>query len=224
MTAQNTSRNHRPVILAVAVLAALQFAAAIVIGNSGALANSGLSMFPPIAISAFVPVIVFFGAYALSERFRQFVLSVDLRTLTLLQMWRVVGFTFLTLYAYDVLPGLFAWPAGAGDVAVGLMAFVVLRRLDRDPDYGMSTDYLRFHWLGLFDFAVAVATAGLAAGAFPALIPGGITTSPMDVWPLNIFPSFGVPAFIILHSVALLKVRQLRRLSGANTTALPQAA
>jgi hypothetical protein len=37
----------------------------------------------------------------------------------------------------------------------------------------------------------------------------------MDVWPLNIFPSFGVPIFIILHLTVLLKVREMRRRSAA---------
>lgn len=57
----------------------------------------------------------------------------------------------------------------------------------------------------------AVAAAGLAAGAFPALIPGGVTSAAMDVWPLNVFPSFGAPAFIILHLTVLLKVRHMRK-------------
>ena len=46
---------------------------------------------------------------------------------------------------------------------------------------------------------------------FPALIPGGVTSGAMDVWPLNLFPSFGVPFFIIVHATALLKIRDLRR-------------
>jgi hypothetical protein len=33
----------------------------------------------------------------------------------------------------------------------------------------------------------------------------------MDVWPLNLFPSFGVPLFIMLHLTALLKVHGLRK-------------
>ncbi|MFB3150322.1 MAG: hypothetical protein ACE10M_07110, partial [Alphaproteobacteria bacterium] len=73
---------------------------------------------------------------------------------------------------------------------------------------------VRFHLLGLLDFAVAILMAGLSAGAFPDLIPNGVTSAPMDVWPLNVFPSFLVPAFIILHLTVLLKVRDLRRAAG----------
>ncbi len=189
----------------------VQFAAAYVIGTEHLLVNDKNSVFAPIAISVVVPVAAFLAAYGLSARFRGFVLAQDIRRLTMLQHWRVVGFVFLPLYAFDVLPGLFAWPAGLGDVAIGLAATVIIARMDRDPAYVLSPGFRRFQLLGLLDFAVAVGTAGLAAGAFPALIPGGITSAPLDVWPLNMFPSFGVPVFIILHLSVLLKIRHLRR-------------
>ena len=194
-----------------AALLLLWFAAAAVIGTEQLLVNRDGGFLPPIAITAVLPVALFLALYGLSARFRGFVLAQDLRTLTLLQMWRVIGFTMLGLLAVGALPGFFAWPAGLGDVAIGLGAVYVVTRLDRDPDYAVSRGFVRFHLLGLLDFAVAVGTAGLAAGAFPALIPGGVTSAPMDVWPMNLFPSFGVPIFIILHLTVLFKVRQLRR-------------
>src|SRR5580658_7754017 len=41
------------------------------------------------------------------------------------QLFRAEGVIFLTLYARHGLPGAFAWPAGVGDVIVGLLAPVV---------------------------------------------------------------------------------------------------
>lgn len=190
------------------------FAAAYVIGTGHLLTNEESSLMAPIAITAFIPVALFLAAYASSARFRRFVLAQDMRTLTMIQLWRVIGFAFLALYAFGALPGLFAWPAGLCDVAIGLAAVVIVARMDRDPDYATSPGFVRFHLLGLFDFAVAILTAGLSAGAFPGLIPGGVTSAPMDVWPLNVFPSFLVPAFIIVHLTVLLKVRDLRRATG----------
>lgn len=194
-----------------AALLALQFAAAYAIGSGELLANHQSSLFAPIAVTAFTPVALFLAAYGLSARFRGFVLAQDLRRITQMQQWRVVGFVFLALFAFEVLPGLFAWPAGVGDVAVGLMALTVVARLERDPGFATSAGFVGFHLLGLLDFTVAIVTAGLGAGAYPELISGGLTSAPMDVWPLNIFPSFIVPGFIILHLTALLKVRELRR-------------
>lgn len=194
-----------------AALLVVQFLIAYVIGTEQWLRNEALSVFPPIAITVAIPVLSFLAAYTLIPRFRQFVLSQDIRTLTMMQIWRVIGFVFLLLYSFSVLPGLFALPAGFGDVAVGITALYVVARMNREPDYVTSSGFLWFHFMGLFDFVVAVVTVGLAAGAFPGLISNGITSAPMDVWPLNIFPSFGVPAFIILHLTVLLKVRELRR-------------
>ena len=187
------------------------FAAAYVIGTGRFLTNDQSGLFPPIGGTALIPVGLFLSAYALSERFRRFVLPQDMPTLTMMQLWRVIGFAFLALYAFEVLPGVFAWPAGLGDLAIGLAAVAVAARLNRDPGFATSPTFVRFHLLGLLDFAVAIVTACLAAGAFPSLIPSGVTAAPMDVWPLNLFPSFIVPAFIVLHLTALLKVRHLRR-------------
>ena len=197
----------------VTTLLLVQFAAAYVIGTGHFLTNDQQSMFPPIAVTVVLPVSAFLVVYMVSVRFREFILAQDIEALTMLQHWRVLGFGFLTLYFYDVLPGLFAWPAGLGDVLVGLLAPFVILRLRKDTNFVTSAAFSRFHYLGLLDFAVAVVAVGLAAGSFPALIPNGVTGAPMDVWPLNLFPSFGVPIFIILHLTVLFKVKELRKSS-----------
>ena len=205
-------------LVALFMLLVIWFAVAAVIGDQALLTNANGSLLPPIAITAVVPVAVFLGLYASSSRFRGFVLAQDIETLTMLQLWRVIGFGFLMLYAYGVLPGLFALPAGIGDVAIGLAAPFVVLHLRRDPDYATSSGLVRFQYLGLLDFAVAIITAGLSAGAFASLAPDGITSAPMDVWPLSLFPSFIVPIFIILHLTVLLKLRELRQTQPYSST------
>jgi len=194
-------------------LLAIQFTAAFVVGYWQLLASTDTGLIRPILATAFVPVLLFLSAYALVPGFRAFVLAQDFRVLTMMQHWRVLGFTFLPLYVFGDLPALFAFPAGFGDVAIGIAAIFIVARMDRDPDFVTSAGFVRFHLLGLLDFAVAIAAAGLSAGAFPALIPNGVTGAAMEVWPLNIFPSFGVPAFIIVHLTVLLKVAHQRRLN-----------
>jgi hypothetical protein len=204
--------------VALLMLLVVWFAAAAIIGELALLTNANGSLLAPIAITAVIPVAVFLGLYSASSRFRSFVLAQDVETLTMLQHWRVIGFGFLMLYAYGVLPGLFAWPAGLGDVAIGLAAPFVVLHLRRDPAYATSSGLVRFQYLGLLDFAVAIVTAGLSAGAFASLTPGGVASAPMDVWPLNLFPSFIVPIFIILHLTVLLNVRELRQTRAHSST------
>ena len=125
--------------------------------------------------------------------------------------WRVLGFAFLMLYAHDVLPGLFAFPAGVGDVLVGLAAPVLVARLANDPTFAESRQFATYHALGLLDFIVAVSATSLASGAFPSLVAGPVTSGPMEVWPLNLFPSFIVPILAIAHLAVFLKLAALRR-------------
>jgi hypothetical protein len=209
-TSRTTTRSSGPPRVGLAGVLLAWFAAATLIGAEGLFTNDRLAVLAPIALTAVIPIAVFLAIYAVSDRFRGFVLSWDIRTLTMLQHWRVIGFAFLPLYFHGVLPGLFAWPAGLGDVAIGLAAAAMVARLDRDPGAETSRGLVRFHLLGLLDFAVAIAAAGLSAGGVPGLIADGVTSAPMDVWPLNLFPSFMVPVFIIMHLTVLLKVRHLR--------------
>ena len=196
-------------LLAVGFVVAFAIAAAI--GSTGALLAEPGPVFRPVLLAILLPVGGFLLAVAALPRFRAWLLSLDLRMLTLLQSWRVIGFGFLPLYAYGVLPGLFAWPAGLGDVAVGLAAPFVAARLARDPGYAASRGYLWFHVAGLLDFVAAAGTAMLASGAFPAIHAGVPTSAPMEVWPLYLFPGLGVPFFIMLHLTALMQIVRARR-------------
>jgi hypothetical protein len=209
---------------ALAGIIAIWFAAAAFTGAEHLLPNTGADLFAPIAVTAVIPVMAFIGLYLISTGFRRFVRAQDIETLTMLQHWRVIGFAFLPLYFHGALPGLFAWPAGIGDVALGLAAPLIILRLRRDPAYATSAGLVRYQYLGLLDFAVAIVTAGLAAGAYPSLTPDGVTSAAMDVWPLNLFPSFIVPIFIILHLTVLLKVRALRRQSSVGADGALHAA
>ena len=90
---------------------------------------------PPLAllIGLLAPLSLFLVGYLAIQPLREFVLSVDLRLIVGIQAWRWAGFGFLTLYTYRVLPGVFAWPAGLGDMAIGVTAPLVLAALLRRP-------------------------------------------------------------------------------------------
>ncbi|NNE83206.1 MAG: hypothetical protein HKN28_04480 [Alphaproteobacteria bacterium] len=210
--------------ITIAALIALLAIAAYYVGITGLFATDPSQQFRPIGLAVIIPVALFFTAYALSSRLRTFVLAQDLRTLTMLHHWRVLGFTFLILYAHDIFPAAFAWPAGFGDILIGFTAPFVVTRLARNPAFATSRRFIAFHALGLVDFVVAVIAATLTSGAFPDLVEGPLTSGAMEVWPLNLFPSFFVPLFIITHVVVLLKARELRREARTPANAGLQAA
>src|SRR2546430_13576472 len=71
---------------------------------------------PPAAVGLAVltPVVLFLVWFASSPGFRQFVLSLSPRALTLVHSLRIAGFVFLVLSSYKILPAYFALSAGRG--------------------------------------------------------------------------------------------------------------
>src|SRR5947209_12118922 len=113
---------------------------------------------PPLAllIGLLAPLSLFLVGYLAIQPLREFVLSVDLRLIVGIQAWRWAGFGFLTLYTYRVLPGVFAWPAGLGDMAIGVTAPLVLAGLLRRPGFAASRSFVAWNLSGILDLTVAV--------------------------------------------------------------------
>jgi hypothetical protein len=124
-----------------------------------------------------------------------------------MQAWRFAGLGFLFLYAYKVLPGAFALPAGLGDMAVGFAAPWMILGLTRHPDFAAGSTFVRWNGLGILDLVVAL---GLGASMAMAT-PGTIGTAPMATLPLLIIPAFLVPLFLMLHAAALMQSRRIAR-------------
>jgi len=167
---------------------------------------------PPIAIAIGVgaPLIAFFAWLRLSPAFRDFVLSLDLRFIAGIQAWRWAGLGFLSLYAHNILPGIFALPAGLGDMAVGFAAPWIILSLVRRPDFAASAAFRRWNVLGIVDLVVAVSLGTLSA-ILSTGAPGEISTAPMATLPEVIIPAFLVPLFLMLHTAALMQSRQIIR-------------
>jgi hypothetical protein len=190
----------------VAVLLAAWFLIALAAGAGGVFESAPSR--PPLALLAAVagPPLLFAALYRGSHLFRGFVLGIDLRLLTAVQAWRVIGGMFLVLYAFDLLPGLFAWPAGTGDVAVGLAApFVVLAMVRGAPTWRRQVAWLNI--AGLIDFAAAVGTGVLTSNTSLGVLADGATRASLGTLPLSLVPTFAVPLWIIFHMISLLQLR-----------------
>jgi hypothetical protein len=170
---------------------------------------------PPLAIflGVAIPLMVFFSAFFGWGAFRAFILGADLRLVSAIQAWRWGGLGFLTLYAQGILPGLFALPAGLGDMAVGLSAPWIVLALARNPSFSTSRKYVTWNILGIFDFVIAVTMGTLCSGAFPEItrLIGGATTGAVAQLPLVLIPAYMVPLFTMLHCTALFQARRMAR-------------
>lgn len=196
--------------LVVAVLLAIWFLIVVTLGAAGAFV--GLPGKPPlpIAMGIAAPLVLFFVWLRFSPAFRSFVLSLDLRLIAGMQAWRWAGFGFLTLYAHQILPAVFAFPAGLGDMAIGVTAPWIVIALVRQADFAAHRTFIRWNILGILDLVVAV-SIGTASAFFTTGAPGEVSTAPMATLPLLLIPAFLVPFFLMLHATALMQSRQLIR-------------
>jgi hypothetical protein len=167
---------------------------------------------PPIALMTGValPLVSYGVGYVLWKPFRDFVLGADLHLITALQAWRFLGFGFIALHVHGILPGLFAWPAGLGDMAIAAAAPWVVQALARRPEFATSKTFLAWNSLGIADLCIAVLAGILGLGLVPGVVQD-ITTAPMALLPLVLVPAYLVPIMTMLHISSLLQARAATR-------------
>jgi hypothetical protein len=155
----------------------------------------------PVAAAALAPIAVFLFWFTASAGFRQYLYTLNPRTLTIAHAWRVNGVVFLILSAYRLLPALFALPAGLGDMAIGITAPWIARRFaNREHKSG----FMIWQILGILDLVTAV-TLGTTVGLIDQNGPG---MGPMTVLPLSLVPTFIVPLLLMLHVVSIAQARR----------------
>jgi hypothetical protein len=123
------------------------------------------------------------------------------------QLYRALGVIFLVLYASGRLPALFAWPAGVGDIAIGLLAPVVGLAYARAPREAAGL-VKTWNVLGILDLVVAVTTGFLTAPSLLRPIEVHPTSELMTMLPMVLIPIFLVPVSIMLHIASLAKLHR----------------
>lgn len=191
-------------MIVLSALAVAWFLAVLILAGAGVFEAAPSQ--PPLALLVAVagPPIVFGLAYRWSTLVRDFVLGVDPRMLVAIQAWRVIGIMFLALYAFGLLPGLFAWPAGVGDVAVGVAAVLVLRgMLHGAPSWRQQV--IALNVAGLLDFLAAIGTGVLSSDPAFGFVPAAAHVS-LGTLPLVLVPAFAVPLWILFHLMSLIQI------------------
>lgn len=162
-----------------------------------------------VALAAGIPLLVFFAWLAASKEFREFALSLSPRVLTFLQSWRILGVVFVILEARQLLPAVFAQPAGYGDIFIGATAWFAATRLAKPSNRAL---FILWQALGIADLVTAV-TLGVTAGL---IAPAGPTMYPVTVLPLSLIPTFLVPLFMMFHVISIAQARKWRESSATS--------
>jgi hypothetical protein len=120
--------------------------------------------------------------------------------LTLPHTLRIAGVVFLIVMALGHLPAAFALPAGLGDMAIGVAAPFVVRRM---ADGMGRHEAVRFHLLGIVDLIVA-GSIGFLLLEVVEVTP---STAPLLLLPLALILTVAVPLAVALHIVTIYRLR-----------------
>jgi hypothetical protein len=168
----------------------------------------GVARLPRLPIAIFAPVIVGLFVVLRSKSIAAFLDATPASWLVAVQAYRIFGGIFLVNWANGTAPGVFAWPAGIGDMLTGITALPVALLLASGAERGRSAA-MAWNIFGLLDFAVAIAM-GILSSPGPLQIFGlDIPASLAGTYPIVLIPAFAVPSSILLHA---LSIRQLRRM------------
>jgi hypothetical protein len=118
---------------------------------------------------------------------------------------RVAGVAFLLYLALGHLPALFALPAGLGDIAAGIAAPLVTRRLAQGTGRRAA---LWFNAFGMTDLVVALTLGALTGFQLLNVTP---SSAPITELPLALIPTATVPLFFALHITSVVALARAPR-------------
>jgi hypothetical protein len=133
--------------------------------------------------------------------------------MTVPQIFRVEGVTFLIVMALGKLPAVFALPAGLGDIAIGFEAIYIARSLQRGV---VGRRAVWFNILGLLDLAVATIIGVTAAPGVAHVLSLSPSTEQIALLPVVLIPTTVVPLAVALHVLSLRELAMTRKLAVSN--------
>ena len=167
----------------------------------------GAARLPRLPIAIFLPLILALPPLLWSRSIGALLDAMPSSWLIAVQVYRLFGGIFLVNWLNGRVAGAFAWPAGIGDVATGIMALPVALAVMSGTVSGRRIG-LWWNVFGLLDFAVASTMAVLTSPGPFQQFGFDIPVSQAGTYPTVMIPAFSVPSSILLHA---LSIRQLRR-------------
>ncbi len=108
MNASENIKDYMKVRATVWAILFLWLVAVLILGAKGVFVGKPGAPPLPIFAGVVIPLLVFLAAFWSGGLFRDFVMTIDLEVAAGIQAWRFGGMGFIALYAYGILPGLFA--------------------------------------------------------------------------------------------------------------------
>jgi hypothetical protein len=157
------------------------------------LAQNGFFRINGAVLLVFFLTTIFGFSLFFSQTFRKLLAVTPMHWIIGIQVFRAIGGVFLIGYAQGLLPGLFALPAGIGDVLTAITALVAAYWSYKNGKGARLLAYI-WNWFGVLDFVDA-----LTLGTLASFIRVEPTTALLGVLPFVLIPAFGVPSSFLLH-------------------------
>lgn len=123
-----------------------------------------------------------------------------------LQLFRVIGGVFLIEMFMGNIPGIFAYPAGLGDILVGIIALIVLIVYKNSKEIA-KTAVMIVIIIGVADFLSAF-FFGFTSSESPVQIFYPEIKNRLILFPTGMIPLFLVPYAIFFHTLSYLNLRK----------------
>ena len=162
----------------------------------------------PTIAYALIPLVVGYALFSVVPALRETVDGTPPQWLIGVQVWRVLGAVFLIGYVQGQLPGVFALPAGIGDVLIGLAAPAVAALVRARHPWSRPLAGL-WNIVGLGDLVMAVTLGVLSSPGPFHLLALDHPNRAISAYPFVLIPTVGVPLSILLHLFSLRGLRNL---------------
>ena len=153
---------------------------------------------PGLGVAVIIPIVILCTSVLRLPSLRRAFLLIPMSMLIGVHAIRILGITFLILYAAGRLPAPFAQVAGWGDITVGLaagpVAWLVYKR-----GRSMRSAALVWNTLGLLDLIAAVGFGAVSAPGPLRLIFTEPGSAIMTTLPFLLIPGFLVPLLASIH-------------------------
>ena len=188
--------------LAVTIPLAAWLAAAWTLSTASAFVPTQPGSASPLPLAVVVPVLIGLFALTRSERIAEAVDAANPSWLIGLQAYRIFGGNFVVLWAFGAIPGVFALPAGLGDMLVGVLALPTAFYLASGAPGGRGAA-IAWNVLGILDLVNALALGILSSPGPLHLLALDHPNTFITTYPTVMTPAFAVPLSLILHGISL---------------------
>lgn len=128
--------------------------------------------------------------------------GLDQKPIVGLQIFRLIGGLFIVEMYRGNIPGSFAWPAGIGDIIVGLFAlylFVYYKKIPNKAIVILIT-------IGLLDF-ISAFFFGFTSSEGPLQLFAVGFENQSGLFPIGLIPLYLVPYAITFHIISLINIK-----------------